>query len=119
MAAAPAPDLTISMMGPAVGSLAQGLNATYTVTVTNAGFAGTSGRVTVTDTLPAGLTLLSLAGAGWNCALTELTCMRSESLAPLQEYPAIELTVTAAANAPGGVTNTASVSGGGETNLAK
>jgi uncharacterized repeat protein (TIGR01451 family) len=49
------------------GNFAQGqTGATYTVTVSNAaGAAATSGAATVTDTVPTGLTLVSMAGTGW------------------------------------------------------
>src|SRR5258708_40166231 len=44
-------------------------SATYILTVSNnAGAATTSGTVSVTDTLPFGLSLVSMAGTGWNCA---------------------------------------------------
>src|SRR5204862_317941 len=38
----------------------------YTLVVSNAGTAVTTGAITVTDTLPAGLTFVSGAGAGWS-----------------------------------------------------
>ena len=52
-----------------VGNFAQGQqNAAYTVTVSNGAAAGpTTGLVTVTETAPAGLTLVSMAGTGWTC----------------------------------------------------
>jgi hypothetical protein len=43
-------------------------------------------------------------------------CSRSDALAAATSYPAITLTVNVAANAPASVTNSAAVSGGGETN---
>ena len=43
-------------------------NATYQVTVTNAANAGTtSGVVTVTESVPSGLLLVSMTGTGWTC----------------------------------------------------
>src|ERR1700693_3863230 len=51
---------------PAVFPL--GKPGTYSVTVTNQASVGaSSGLVTVTDTLPAGLTLASMSGTGWTC----------------------------------------------------
>ncbi len=39
---------------------------TYSVVVSNGAAAGpTKGTVTMTETVPAGLTLVSMAGAGW------------------------------------------------------
>jgi len=42
-------------------------NDTFSVKVTNQGFAATTGTVTVTDTLPAGLTFNGTSTAGWAC----------------------------------------------------
>lgn len=96
--------------------LAQGLNgATYNLTASNISFfASTSGTVTVMDTLSSGLTATAISGLGWNCTLGNLTCTRSDSIGPNLSYPAITMTVNVAANAPSSVTNTVTVSGGGE-----
>ena len=109
------PDLTIAKI--ANGTFTQGqTGATYTLTVTNAGTGPTTAPVSVTDTLPAGLTATAIAGPGWTCVLATLTCSRSDALAPSASYPPITLTVNVAPNAPANVVNSASVSGGGETN---
>ncbi len=111
------PDLKISSAHS--GNFTQGQNgATYTVTVSNTGTLDTSGTVTVVDTLPAGLTATAIAGTGWSCSLNTLTCTRSDVLALQSSYPAITLTVNVANNAAGQLTNSATVSGGGEVNLA-
>ncbi|MBM3737673.1 MAG: DUF11 domain-containing protein, partial [Acidobacteria bacterium] len=86
---------------------------TYTVTVINRSQVPTRGTVTVTDTIPTGLTLVSMAGTGWNC--TSATCTRGDALAGGALYPEITVTVNAAANAPSTVTNTVTVSGGADT----
>jgi uncharacterized protein (TIGR03437 family) len=86
--------------------------ATYTLSVSNAlGALPTSGTVTVTEILPAGLTLASMAGTGWTC--TAPTCTRSDALNGGASYPGITVTVGVAATAPAQLTNQASVSGGG------
>src|SRR5207253_3091921 len=109
------PDLTIAKSHS--GNFTQGqVGATYTITATNSGFAITSGVVTVTDTLPAGLTATGISGSGWTCVLGTLTCTRNDGLAAGSSYPAITLTVDVANNAAASVTNTANVSGGGQTN---
>src|SRR5207244_3290462 len=72
--------------------------------------------VTVTDTLPSGLTATAISGTGWTCVLGTLTCTRSDVLAAGASYPAITLTVNVANNAAASVTNSVSVSGGGELN---
>ncbi len=86
-------------------------NAQYTVTVTNNGVGVTSGAVTVTDSLPSGLILVSMSGAGWNCS--SFTCTRGDPLPIESSFPAVNITVNVAANAPTPVTNQATVSGGG------
>ena len=44
-----------------------GVNGVYTLTVRNVGSGSIAGLITVTDTVPAGLTLVSAAGSGWAC----------------------------------------------------
>lgn len=94
-------------------NFAQGQNnATYAVIVSNSAGAGpTSGSVTVTDTIPSGLTLVSMVSTGWSCSVN--TCSRSDILNGGASYPAITVTVSVASNAPSTVTNTVSVAGGG------
>jgi uncharacterized repeat protein (TIGR01451 family) len=107
------PNLTITSTHS--GNFYQGQTAaTYTLTVTNTGAGPTGGVVTVTDTLPPGLTATAIGGIGWTCTLATLTCTRTDALAPGATYPSITLTVAVAANAPASVSNSASVTGGGE-----
>jgi uncharacterized repeat protein (TIGR01451 family) len=114
----PGPDLTV--LKTHSGNFTQGqVGATYTITVTNSGGTATSGTVTMVDTLPTpALSATALTGTGWGCTLATLTCTRSDALNPGLSYPGITLTVTVAANAPASVTNTSTVSGGGEVNTA-
>ena len=109
------PDLTIAKTHS--GNFTQGQNGTYTLTASNAGGAATSGTVTVSDTLPAGLSYVSATGTGWTCSNSSgtVTCTRSDALAAGASYPAITLTVSVAPNSALSITNTASVSGGGQT----
>jgi len=118
-ATAGAEDLTLVTPAPALsiakthsGSFTQGqAGAAYTVTVSDAASAGpTSGLVTVTDTLPSGLTLVSMTGAGWFCSFN--SCFRSDSLAASSSYPSITVTVNVASNATSPQVNSVSVSGG-------
>ena len=90
----------------------------YTVSVSNVGDLATSGEVTVTDTLPTALTATEIGGPGWTCALGNLTCTRTDALAPSATYPAITIAVMASSNAPAAVTNSVIVSGGGDVNTA-
>jgi hypothetical protein len=109
------PDLTITKAH--LGDFARNhAGAVYMMVVSNVGTAATVGTVTVTDTLPAGLTATALAGTGWSCTLGTLTCTRSDVLGNGDSYPPITLTVTVASTAPSSVINTATVSGGGDVN---
>lgn len=109
------PDLTITKTH--TGNFNPGqVGATYTITVSNVGTGATVGTVTVVDTLPTGLTATNIAGTGWACVLNTLTCTRADVLNGGASYPAITLTVNVASNVGGTVTNTATVSGGGELN---
>jgi hypothetical protein len=97
------------------GTFSQGqLAALYTVVVKNGAAAGpTSGTVTVTETVPAGLALVSMAGAGWSCASGSNKCTRSDVLAAGASYPPIAVTVNVAAAASSPQVNSVAVSGGG------
>jgi len=112
-----APDLTITKSHS--GNFFQGeTGATYMVTANNIGPGPTAGTVTVTDTLPAGLTATAMTGTGWTCTVATLTCTRTDALASGASYPPINVTVSVAANAAASVTNIATVAGGGEINTA-
>jgi uncharacterized repeat protein (TIGR01451 family) len=94
------------------GSFAAGQAGTYTLTVANdPAAAATSGLVTVTETLPAGLTLVSMTGTGWSCSAS--SCTRGDALAPGASYPPITVMVNVSPSAPSQVINQVSVSGGG------
>lgn len=111
------PDLTVVVNH--TGSFSPGQSgATYSISVSNVGALPTSGTVSVSDSLPAGLTAAGISGSGWACSLANLTCTRSDALAAAASYPAITLTVNVSANAPTGVTNSVAVSGGEEVNTA-
>ncbi|MBZ5724083.1 MAG: FG-GAP-like repeat-containing protein [Acidobacteriia bacterium] len=113
------PPAALSIAKTHAGNFTAGqAGATYTVNVSNGAAAGsTSGTVTVTETVPSGLALVSMAGTGWTCPASGTTCTRSDVLAPGSSYPAITVTVNVAANAPSQVTNQVSVSGGGSASL--
>jgi uncharacterized repeat protein (TIGR01451 family) len=112
-----APDLTIATTH--TGTFHQGETGDqYAIIVTNSGTAQTSGRVTVTDTLPAGLMLSNAFGLGWTISISgnALTATRTDVLGAGRSYPALTLIVSAAQTAATSVINTATVSGGGEFN---
>ena len=92
------------------------MGAAYTLTVSNAaGAAPTSGTVTVTESVPLGLTLASMSGSGWTCASGGVTCTRTDPLAGGTSHATIAVKVNVANNAPASVTNQVNVSYGGWT----
>lgn len=105
------PALSISVTH--VGNFTLGESAAaYAVTVSNQSTAGTtSGSVIVTETLPSGLTLSTMSGAGWSC--TANVCARNDALAGGASYPAIAVGVNVSTNAASSVVNAVAVSGGG------
>lgn len=111
-------DLTITKTHS--GDFHQGDAAdTYTINVNNIGSGPTSGAVTVTDTLPAGLAPTAADNGtinGWTLTTNgqTITATRSDALAPGGSYPALPLTVSVDNNAPSSLTNTAAVAGGGK-----
>jgi uncharacterized repeat protein (TIGR01451 family) len=121
------PVMSIPLTGKGIGYLAkthtgnftQGQSgAQYALTVTNTGSAATAGTVTVTDTLPAGLTATAINGTGWDCSLATLSCTRSGDLEIGDSFPTISLTVNVSGSAPATVLNTASVDINGTSNTA-
>ncbi len=97
------------------GTFSQGqTGATYTVTVANTVWTDqTSSTVTVRETMPPGLALVSMSGTGWTCTPGAPTCTRTDPVAAGASYPLITVTVNVAADAPPWVTNSVTVSGGG------
>jgi uncharacterized repeat protein (TIGR01451 family)/fimbrial isopeptide formation D2 family protein len=112
-------DLTVAKTHP--GNFTRGSTGIYSITVTNSGSVATDGTtVTVSDTVPAGLTPTAASGTGWTCNIASqvVTCTRTNVLNASASYPAISITVGVAQNAASSLTNTASVSGGGQANTA-
>src|SRR5947207_10656817 len=74
-------DMTIAKSH--TGNFRQGqIGATYTITVTNSGAADSDAPVSVTDTLPAGLTATGISGIGWTCSTPPtLSCSRGDVVA--------------------------------------
>lgn len=119
------PDLIVNKTSAA--SFIVGTAASYTLSVTNVGGLTTgANNYVISDTLPAGLTLTTAIGgagwtigAGWTCTVgaaggNQVTCNRSTAIAPAGTSTTIVFPVTVANNAAPGVTNSATVSGGGE-----
>jgi uncharacterized repeat protein (TIGR01451 family) len=114
-AVTPVADLTVTSTHSGVFTLGQSA-ATYTLVVSNTGAGPSSGVVTVQDSLPQGITATNIGGTGWNCAISTLSCTRNDALAAGSTYPALTLTVSVAQTMPSSVSNSVTVSGGGELN---
>ena len=90
--------------------------AAYSVVVSNAAKAGaTSGTVTLSEIVPAGLTLQSMSGAGWSCAASANTCTRNDALSGGDSYPPVSVVVNVPADGPSQATNQVTLMGGGAT----
>ncbi|MEO5626084.1 MAG: hypothetical protein ABIQ70_08775 [Dokdonella sp.] len=107
-----APQLTISK-GASSSAFVVGVGASYTLTVTNTGSATTTASATVTDVVPADLTIGTLSG-GCSAVGQQVTCTIAAGLATGGSASfVIPVTPTAAASGTT-LTNTATVSGGGD-----
>lgn len=107
------PDLTV--VKTAVGAFAAGSNGTFSLVVSNLSAGPTTGAITVTDPLPAGLTFVSGTGSGWSCGVSgqNVTCTNP---GPMAGTSTITLTVAISATAAPSVANTATVSTAGDVN---
>ncbi len=105
----PSVDLTLTKTASA-GSFTVGTPAAYRLVVGNQGRTPTSGQVTVTDTLPAGITFRSASGASCTATGQTVTCLLAGGLA-VGETRTITLNVDVRPAAAPGVTNCAAVSG--------
>ncbi len=106
-----APELSINKTASAA-SFTVGLPASYTLTVTNTSTSPTTAVATVTDAIPASLTLGTLPG-GCTAAGQTVSCTIAAGLAPSASVSFV-IPVTPTAAAAPSVQNTASVGGGGD-----
>lgn len=84
------------------------------LTISNTGSAASSGTLTVTVSLPAGLTVTGISGAGWTASSSGLSCARADSLGVGLSYPVITLNVAVANNAAETLQPTFTISGAGD-----
>lgn len=111
-ASIPLPALTVAKTATPASFL-PGQPASYSITLSNTGTAATTGSVTLTDTLPAGVTLASASGADWSCTGTSaLVCTYAGLLAP-GASATLTLDVNVDASAASG-DNSATATGGGD-----
>lgn len=108
------PETDLAIVKSHAGNFTENQNGTYTLSVSNNASASTEvGPITVTDTLPAGLSFVSATGTGWACGAVgqNVTCTHPGPLAAGSSLPNISMNVLAGAAAVPSVTNTAVVSG--------
>jgi len=116
----PVPNITDLMLTKTVsGTFTVGSTGNYLLTVNNLGPATTNTDISIVDTLPAGLTVVSASGSGWTCGASGqmVTCHNGSALAP-SSTTAVMLTVSIAAAAAPTTTNTATLSYAGDSNAA-
>jgi uncharacterized repeat protein (TIGR01451 family) len=109
-------DLTIAKSHTGLFTRGQ-TGAIYTIVVANAGTARSSGAITVTETPPPGMTVTNLSGASWACNVGALNCTFTGGINPGSQAPPLTVTVSLDANIAANINNTATVSGGGDSNL--
>jgi uncharacterized repeat protein (TIGR01451 family) len=105
------PQLSLAKTASAT-SFAVGSAASYTLTLTNTGSVATTSTSTITDAVPAGLTI-GAAPAGCLVSGQGVTCTVPTALAAGASASFV-IPVTPQASAGASVTNTASVTGGGD-----
>ena len=115
------PDLAMFVTDP--GGMHQGGSGSFQLYVSNAGSRQTAGTVTVVDMLPDGVTPAAADNGalnGWTVSTNghTVSATRGDVLLAGATYPVLTIAVSAAANAPASVTDAATVSGGGEVNMA-
>lgn len=105
------PDLSIAKAHVGASFTQGQKGAQYTLSVTNGGVAATSGTVTVTDTLPAGLTFVSGTGTGWACSAAgqAVTCIDAATPIGVAATSVITLNVNVAGAAAATLSNSAAV----------
>lgn len=94
----------------------RGSTAQLDLDLTNEGPAPSAGQVTITDTLPEGLTLDSASSPGnyWSCSgSSEVTCTSNAAIAAGASAPTLTLAANVGASAADTATNVATAGGGG------
>lgn len=111
------PDVTLSKTHSPASFGAGATTGHYTLTPGNIGSQPTSGEITVSDTLPAGITPTAATGTGWSCSISgqTVTCNSNAVIAAAGSGNPITLQVTVDDGLAGKlVTNVALITGGGE-----
>ncbi len=105
-----------------VGDFTAGVDGVYTMSVRNVGTGSVAGLITVSDTVPTGLVVVSAAGPGWACGVVGqvVTCTVTPAggLAAGASLPDISVTVNPTPAAAPSVINTATVANANDVNPA-
>ncbi|HEX7134065.1 MAG TPA: DUF11 domain-containing protein, partial [Iamia sp.] len=93
------------------GDMLVGATGTYLIDVANNGPSVSAGVVTVTDTLPTGLTPTAASGTDWACTIADqdVTCTVDATVGPGSSFPVISVDVDVLPGAYPSVVNTAEV----------
>jgi uncharacterized repeat protein (TIGR01451 family) len=112
----PAPELAISKSH--AGDFTAGAPGIYTIAVQNVGLAATTGEITVTDIMPAGMSYASHIGDGWQFIGPSegqtAVFLHPGPAGPNESLPALLLTVNVSPQAAGVVVNSVTVSTPGD-----
>jgi uncharacterized repeat protein (TIGR01451 family) len=100
----------LAVVKTTVSEVVPGRDVTYEIAVTNNGPSTSRQPITVTDTLPTGLTFVSAGGTGWTCDAA-IACVRTTDLAAGEAAPPITVVATLDADFAGPLVNTAAVTG--------
>lgn len=112
---APIPECpTISKTGDSIVYPGQ-TNATWEITVTNETLVDWVDGITVTDTLPDGVTLVSMSGDGWTCDGN--VCERTDDLVAGASFPVITVVASISEDAESSLANVASLGECGEASF--
>ena len=99
------------------GNFQIGRPGTFTLGVGNSGSVATAGAITLTDTLPAGLTYAGASGTNWTCpaapAPSPVSCTYSAAIPALGIAAPLTFNVNVLPTATSPLTNTALAAGGG------
>jgi uncharacterized repeat protein (TIGR01451 family) len=114
----PTADLTISKTGPNPALVVIGVPFSWTLTAGNSGPRAFNGTITVTDNVPAGVTINSASAAGWSCSAlpvtgpSTITCSRTVTAgAPLNSGTSLSsIVLSATATTAGAIVNNAVLS---------
>jgi len=110
------PNIALGTTNISPTEFTQGGTGSFTYTATNNGPGPTGGTLTLTDTLPTGLTYSGSSGTGWSCSFSSptVTCGNSTVVPPTagsNTYPPLTINVNVAGTAPASVTNLSTLSG--------